>query len=80
MDFWFIFFVASVNLPWQMAALHNRQSSCCERLSISAAAEKSALEICSLLLLLLLLFNNNNSNNNECIVRAPFHVKHAQLR
>ena len=24
--------------------------------------------------------NNNNSNNNDCISRAPFHVKHAQLR
>ena len=31
-------FVASVNLPWQMATLRN---SCCERLSISAAAETS---------------------------------------
>ena len=29
-------------LPWQMAALHNRQSSCCERISISAAAETSS--------------------------------------
>ena len=35
-------FVASVNLPWQMAALRNRQSSCCERISISAAAETSS--------------------------------------
>ena len=35
-------FVASVNLPWQMATLCNRQSSCCERLSISAAAEMSS--------------------------------------
>ena len=34
--------VASVNLPWQMAALRNRQSPCCERLSISAAAETSS--------------------------------------
>ena len=34
-------FVASVNLPWQMAALRNRQYSCCERISISAAAETS---------------------------------------
>ena len=24
--------------------------------------------------------NNNNNNNNECISRASFHVKHAQLR
>ena len=32
-------FVDSVNLSWQMAALCNRQSSCCERLSISAAVE-----------------------------------------
>ena len=24
--------------------------------------------------------NNNNDNNNERISRAPFHVKHAQLR
>ena len=24
--------------------------------------------------------NNNNNNNNERISRAPFHVKHAQLR
>ena len=23
---------------------------------------------------------NNNNNNNECISRAPFNVKHAQLR
>ena len=30
-----------MNLPWQMAARRNRQSSCCERLSISAAAETS---------------------------------------
>ena len=35
-------FAASVNLPWQMAALCNRQSSCCERVSISAAAETSS--------------------------------------
>ena len=35
-------FVASVNLPWQMAALRNRQSSCCERISISATAETSS--------------------------------------
>ena len=35
-------FVASVNLPLQMAALCNRQSSCCERISISAAAETSS--------------------------------------
>ena len=35
-------FVASVNLPWQMAVLRNRQSSCCERISISAAAETSS--------------------------------------
>ena len=35
-------FMTSVNLPWQMAALHNRQSSCCKRLSISAAAETSS--------------------------------------
>ena len=34
--------MASVNLPWQMAALRNRQSSCGERLSISAAAETSS--------------------------------------
>ena len=34
-------FVASVNLTWQMAALSNRQSSCCERISISAAAKTS---------------------------------------
>ena len=33
--------VDSVNLPWLMAALCNRQSSCCERLSISAVAETS---------------------------------------
>ena len=31
-----------MNLPWQMAAMRNRQSSCCERLSISAAAETSS--------------------------------------
>ena len=24
--------------------------------------------------------NNNNNNNSERISRAPFHVKHAQLR
>ena len=30
-----------MNLSWQMAALRNRQFSCCERLSISAAAETS---------------------------------------
>ena len=24
--------------------------------------------------------NNNKDNNNDCISRAPFHVKHAQLR
>ena len=24
--------------------------------------------------------SNNNNNNNERISRAPFHVKHAQLR
>ena len=24
--------------------------------------------------------NNNNNNNNEGISRAPFHVRHAQLR
>ena len=35
-------FVDSVNLPWQMAALCNRQSSCCERLSISATAETTS--------------------------------------
>ena len=35
-------FVASVNLPWQIAALRNRQSSCCERISISTAAETSS--------------------------------------
>ena len=34
--------VASVNMPWQVAALLNRQSSCCERLSISVAAETSS--------------------------------------
>ena len=34
--------VDSVNLLWQMAALCSRQSSCCERLSISAAAETSS--------------------------------------
>ena len=32
-------FVDSVNLPWQMAALCNHQSSCCERLSIPTTAE-----------------------------------------
>ena len=26
------------------------------------------------------LNNNNNNNNNERISRAPFHVKHTQLR
>ena len=31
-----------MNLPWQMSALRNRQSSCCERFSISAAAETSS--------------------------------------
>ena len=35
-------FVASVNLLWQIAALRNRQSSCCESISISAAAETSS--------------------------------------
>ena len=35
-------FVNSVILLWQMAALCNRQSSCCERLSISAVAETSS--------------------------------------
>ena len=35
-------FVDFVNLPWQMAVLCNHQSSCCERLSISAAAETSS--------------------------------------
>ena len=30
-----------VNLSWQMAALHNRHSSCCARLAISAAAQPS---------------------------------------
>ena len=35
-------FVDSVILPWQMAALCKRQSSCCERLSISAVAETSS--------------------------------------
>ena len=34
-------FVDSVNLPWPMVALRNRQSLCCERLTISAAAETS---------------------------------------
>ena len=24
--------------------------------------------------------NNNSNNNNNCISRAPFHVKHAQMR
>ena len=32
----------SVNLSWQMAVLCNRQFSCCEHLSISAAAETSS--------------------------------------
>ena len=41
MDLWFVFFSWTLNLPWQMAALGNRQSSCCERLSTSAAAEIS---------------------------------------
>ena len=27
-----------------------------------------------------ILDNNNNNNANERISRAPFHVKHAQLR
>ena len=27
-----------------------------------------------------MIINNKNNNNNECISRAPFHVKHAQLR
>ena len=31
-----------MNLSWQTAALCNRHSSCCERLSISAAAETSS--------------------------------------
>ena len=31
-----------MNLPWQMAALRIRQSSCCERIFISAAAETSS--------------------------------------
>ena len=35
-------FVHTVNLPWQMAAVCNHQSSCCERLSISAATEISS--------------------------------------
>ena len=35
-------FVTSVNLPWQMAALCNRQCTCCERILISAAAETSS--------------------------------------
>ena len=38
-------FVASVNLPWQMAALRNRQSSCCERISISISAKAETSSI-----------------------------------
>ena len=38
-------FVVSVNLPWQMAALRNRQSSCCERISISATAETTSTSL-----------------------------------
>ena len=42
LDLWFVFFCGLVNLSCEWAALCNRHSSCCERLSISAAAETSS--------------------------------------
>ena len=42
MDLWFVFFCGLCESAMAMTALCNRQSSCCERLSISAAAETSS--------------------------------------
>ena len=45
------------------------------------------MEKCSrnTLIIIIIIINpiansNNNINDNKCISRAPFHVKHAQLR
>ena len=42
-DLWFVFFCGLVlTCHWQMAALCDRHSSCCERLANSAAAQPSS--------------------------------------
>ena len=45
MDLWFVFFCGLCESAWQMVAPCNRQSSCCERLSISATAETSSTSL-----------------------------------
>ena len=38
------------------------------------------LTLSVLFLTFILYHHDNNHSSNECISRAPFHVKHAQLR
>ena len=45
---------------------HGRDTAACDGLLAAEDREK--------------YHNNNNNNNNEHISRAPFHLKHAQLR
>ena len=55
-------FVNPVNLPWQMAALCNPQTSCCECLSIPAAAETSSTSFARSTYSLALLLSLNAQN------------------